>query len=115
MANRPVLLLEGALGVTQTLALIKLTGKYTSWRPLPFQNLAETGKTAGRDEWCEHIHLTFYCKKCLGSWHSINYTLKAVVRSAELAIILEILRAPWKTWCKCGGVAAMEMRFYQVW
>lgn len=105
-ADRPVLLLEGALDVTQALVLIKLPGKYTSWRLLPFQNLAETGKIAGRDAWCEHMHLTSYCKWFLGSWHSINYTLEAVVRTVGLAVILEILRALCKTWRESGACSS---------
>lgn len=81
-ADAPALPLEGSLGVAQALVLIRLAGKYTSWRFLPFPNLAETGKTAGRDdEQCNCRHLASSCWKCLCSWHSINPPLEAAVRS----------------------------------
>lgn len=61
-ADLPALPLEGALGVAHALVLIRLAGKYTSWRLLPFQNLAKTGKTAGRDdEWCDRMYLASSC------------------------------------------------------
>ena len=61
-ADLPALPLEGVLGVAQALVFIRLAGKCTSWRLVPFQNLAETGKTAGRDdEWCDCMHLPSSC------------------------------------------------------
>lgn len=61
-ADLPALPLEGALGVAPALVLIRPAGKHTSWRLPPSQNLAETGKAAGRDdEWCDHMHLASSC------------------------------------------------------
>jgi len=95
-------LCRGHWVLAQALAPVRLAGKYTYCRPRLLKTWLHLGKQLG-ETMSSVIACTSPPLVSPGSWHGMSSPSEAVVRRAGLAVVLDMLRAVWKTGCESVG------------